>query len=1032
MLDQHQPAGRDYFIAEGDARQEAGWLTAPGMFILLRIIMTFRCLTTLLVWAIVGGTATVAEEPARRFSEGLYECTNWRIDEGLPNNSVLSLLVSARGTLLMGSYEGIVEFDGETFQITPPPPETLLADKTITLREALDGTLWYFGPKGGVGTVHDGKMRTLLPPHSVEAGTFADSNGGWLVVKGERVVSLTSTGLTEMPMPPGVKATSTFSVAGEVWFRSTGGVLFRRAGASWQECPLPQDVPCVVAAPIGGSLWAAAKDQLFAWEGNRFVEVLADGASIRDVSRWMPAPAGGAWVRAENHWRPWDLGHWISPVAQSADAPLTSVDLNGALWIVSGPRVVVQPQNGDAQELDLGRHGISSRVTALAHDAEGNAWISTLGTGLLRLRERVFDLFIPKDGVAALPHAAIVTDASGAVWAGALDHIAVSRWKDGAFTVFRGGNPPGPRVSGLLTEPDGGLTVAASWGGMWHLSPEGNWTRILPEIPWSEARATCRDTAGRLWVGGTFGVVRSDPEGPRFFKLEDGLLHLDVCTMAASPDGSVWIGTAAGVCRWKDGQWFTIPAAGPAPGEQAHALHLDATGALWIGTRGGGVRRYADGKLSVFTTSDGLVSDQICGIAEDQGGYLWFTTYRGLMRIKRTELEARARGEDQPLSVLRFGRSDGLPSSQFSDFSVPGLSFGPNGDVWAPTGGGLVRLDQSRLRVRPRPVPVEIRSVRVDGVPRDLKKPIVLEPGENRITISYGAISLGAPEKISYRYRLEGGDRKWVLAGAQREISYAGLPPGNYSFRVMAANEFGLWNDTEARIGLLLRPHLWQTWWFWTGMGLLAAALLAGFRHFELRRARATEEMRSRIARDLHDEVGSSVGTIAMYARQLDENSSAGHGRMILEIALETVETLKEIVWLTHPTSDRLDDGILRMRTIVEQMLGDLPHTFTARIDPPSATLPLIWKRNLLPLFREAIHNAAKHSGASRMEIEIRLVRRTFTLVIADDGCGFDPEQATPGSGLLNFQRRAREMGADLEIKSGGGAGTTIRLQGRI
>jgi signal transduction histidine kinase len=533
---------------------------------------------------------------------------------------------------------------------------------------------------------------------------------------------------------------------------------------------------------------------------------------------------------------------------------------------------------------------------------------------------------------------------------------------------------------------------------------------------------------GVLWAGTDHGLLRLD--GDAWTRVGDSPGH--VRTIVQDAAGAVWCGlSGGGLARMHAGKTTVFRRADGLPSDFVWALDAEPDGTLWIGTFGGGLARWKDGQFRRITTAQGLPSNVICHLA-DEGAAFWISSYAGIFRVSKEALGRCADGVDATVDALVISTSDGLATPECSGGFQPAGARTSDGRLWFPTVKGLAVIDPARITPRTLPPPVIIEGAMVDDRPLSPGRALVVPPGGHRVEFQYTGLSFAAPERVRFRHRLLELDGNWIDAGARRAATYNYLPPGRYHFQVLANNSDGVWSTQPASLSFVVQPRFWQTWWFRVAVVAALALLLAGAYRLRMRQLREIQRVRFRIARDLHDEVGANLGTIALLSQIVEERPAAAPTGELRRLAVRTVEMLKEVVWLTNPAHDRLSELLPRLRETAREMLPGIACEFVADDVPEEMLLPPSWRHHLLPILKEALHNAAHHARPGHVRIILQAGRRHLDLRVEDDGFGFDPANVVPGDGLLNLQRRAADMPATLEIVSRPGAGTTIHLHAAI
>jgi signal transduction histidine kinase len=520
-----------------------------------------------------------------------------------------------------------------------------------------------------------------------------------------------------------------------------------------------------------------------------------------------------------------------------------------------------------------------------------------------------------------------------------------------------------------------------------------------------------------------------------------------VRALAADHRGGIWAGlTRAGLFQREKGIWKRMDAPGILPQGRVSALAVDAEDTVWIGTPGAGLFRLKDGVYCRFDPEKTGLPRVVASITEDDAGYFWMGSTEGIFRIKRTDLNSWAAGTKVELRPSRYDRSDGLGTSECAMNVQPTVWRARDGRLWFATRKGLAVVDPREVRADTPPPPVLIEEAVLWGNPKKTvslgapdssnegKPPSIRVPPATRLMeIHYTAPSFSAPERVRFRYRLEGADPNWTEAGERRVAYYQGLSPGSYRFRVSACNVDGEWNENGADLAFVIEPHPWQTWWFRAALlaGVVGAAALAY--NLRVERIKALNRLRLRIAGDLHDEIGANLGSISLNAQLLQRNpslTSAARDEVtgLHRVAVQTAQAVRDLVWLTNPDFDNSTDMIRRMREVMNLQLPGRERKFDATGVTPDRPLSPEFRRNLFSVFKEALHNVAKHSGAASVEVKLRDTADGLEMTVADNGCGYRPDDIEEGHGLGSMRRRAAEMRGVLEVTSSPGKGTTITL----
>jgi signal transduction histidine kinase/ligand-binding sensor domain-containing protein len=701
---------------------------------------------------------------------------------------------------------------------------------------------------------------------------------------------------------------------------------------------------------------------------------------------------------------------------------------NGGLARLEGGRFVAA--GGAASDRDI--------VYSLLEDREGDLWIGA-GNGLTRLRDDLFTVYGKSEGLPSDEPDAVFQDRGGRVWLGFHDS-GLMLFSQGRRLFTERDGLPATEVFSIRETRAGDLLVSTRLG-MARLS--GGRFRIYPSADPLGRKSVfdaLEDSSGRIWLGSTTGLSELQDGRERNVIPGGPLVANAVVTLLEGADGALWAGTyGKGLWRVSGGEKRLFTTADGLSSDQIRALYRDRDGTLWIGTLGGGLSAFRDGRFFKFTARDGLLSDNIGSVLGD-GESLWLSTTRGICRVLERQLWDVAARRAASLAPENYGVEDGLRSAQCAAYPIAlGGARTSDGRLWFTTMRGLAILDPSVPR-RPALAPAaHLVSMTADGRAVDLFSPARLEPGSGRLQIRYDGIHLNAPERVQYSYRLEGLDRDWVRAGSRRTAGYNSLGHGRYTFVVRAEAPDAPSAQTSLAFELL--PHFYETLWFRVACGMpLLGAVWAAYR-LRLRRignrfALVLEE-RARLAREIHDTlaqgfvgISSQLDAVAMCMPEGDSparkylNIAQRMARHSLTEARRSVMDLRASILDEHDLGAALQSGsqIWTAGSGVGVEVGVTGRT---------GVLSQAMEQHLLRIAQEAVTNALKHAAATRIWIKLTTEGRKISLRIVDNGRGFEPKDVFSSLGhfgLLGIRERAERLGGEMRLASRPGEGTEVEV----
>jgi signal transduction histidine kinase/ligand-binding sensor domain-containing protein len=972
-----------------------------------------------------------------------YRFDSWTTDNGLPENSILALRQTRDGYLWMTTYGGLVRFDGARFRwFTRENTPQLITNSfnESALIEDRRGCLW-------AGTETGGAVRYC-------AGVFSSitANDG---LPNNDVVRIDE------------------DADGTIWIFTNPGLAKWRDGRLTRIAPAPgSEFNPWLNAPItntGGDahmfgLWRVEKDgwQRFAyghWSPLPLPPDAPDDKTQLRIMAIMEDSQGRLWYKFRHH--PSTYYCLQGATLSSFENPLSSSyfsfqDRRGFLWASDHDGRNTLVRNGSVIPVD----GFSTphHFRAL-EDREGILWLGTTRAGLYRATPLVTHSFQVPGSPELNDIETVLEDRVGNIWFGS---HGLFRLQDGRFDGFYRDGSLGkleapsrtsyPQqweniVSCLYEDRDGTL-----WVGTWKGAARFNGRSLVADGPISEVKdrvdAILRDRADDLWVGGERGLYRIRGDQATQLGLTGRPPGFKVQVMIESRSDTIWVGTKNGLARVRNGEFS--PWNGPSDLSSANvtALYEDGAGVLWIGTYDTGLYRLEHDKVTHYTSANGLFNDSVFQILGDEG-FLWCTSHLGIYRVGKQELNDFAAGKLTGITSTHFGKGDGLINVECSTQGKPNGHKGRDGRLWFPTAAGLAVIDSSALTFNRNPPPIVIEEVTLDGKPAPSRNGVKVAPGQENLEIQYTALSFIKPEQIHFRYRLDGLNEEWINAGARRTAYYSHLPPGNYTFRVIAANSDGIWNMEGATTAIRVLPPWYETWWFETVASLAVVGLIwmiwqrriAAYKRvqavqqaFSRQLIASQEGDRKRIAAELHDSLGQRLVVIKNLAQMQARanSSSSGFDEISAEASL-ALEEVREISYDLRPYQlDRL--GLTKaIEAVASRAVAASEIDLSSGIDNIDDLLPKESEIHFYRVAQECLSNMVKHSQASIASIIIRRDGKWLRFRVEDDGIGFIQDQSNSdrghgGFGLLGISERVQLLAGTSQIRSAPGKGTVIEI----
>ena len=716
-----------------------------------------------------------------------YVRDHWTTANGLPQNSVTAIAQTRDGYLWLGTFGGLTRFDGVRFasSLEAGAPE-LGAARILALREDRQGALWIGTEERGVARLQAGRLDIFGTAEGLPSPLV------WALLEDSR---------------------------GTIWAGTSRG-LSRFEGGRFVAEPMPAELgetPLVVslAEDSSGRLWIGTflGLALRSQSGEVRMAHQALGPALM-VHALVPESDGSIWVRTPGALSRFQRGTRLQelpdPIPPGAVTAPVVRDHDGNLWFAGHGLARLDGERLETLQVEDGLP--EGRIRTLYEDREGGLWVGFDGGGLLRLRDANIVAWNGRDGLpqSVLP---VTEDAAGTLWVGGSCGGLLRREGDRFHEVMREDGASFGCVAALAGTRDGALWVATDRLFRVTANDERSFG-AADGLPAGTLQALFEDREGALWVGLRGGLARWREGKFETFGRRDGLELDDVRILEQDREGALWIGAFGGVSRYAQGRFESWGPEDGMPNAAVRSIWQAGDGAIWAGTYGAGIVRLAGGELRRFGPHDGFSDAVVSRILEDRQGDLWLSGLRGLSRLPRGQLEELGSGRRDQVTPTVYGLADGMPTVECNGGGQPAGWLARDGRLLFPTVAGIAVVDPSRMRRNALAPPVHIEATLVNRRPVSPQALAALPAGRTEIEIRYTGLSFSAPDRVRFRYLLEGYDADWVEAGTRRTAFYTNVPPGKYRFVVRAANGDGVWNETGASLPVALAPAFHQTAWF--------------------------------------------------------------------------------------------------------------------------------------------------------------------------------------------------------------------------
>ena len=1014
----------------------------------------------------------------------------WGADDGLTAGSVTDVAQTPEGYLWVGTLFGsVLRFDGIRFVSynSANTPEFSFKWGVPHFMTGRDGTLWISMVDGGLSSWDKHGFRSIFTgTNQPERILWSSTDRAIFVFGGNKLLvcrknddqwSWKTNSLPEIA----VQGQQCADADGRIWYLQANNRLGIWTEAETNSITLPDEMAGqmikVLTTDNQGKIWIGTDQSLALWQTNHFeIMTPTNGEPMLNVKRIVPSGSTNIWVEANNRmrccvgrqWQAESRG-WSQELGRRNSLRFLHGDSVGGLWSGVADLGLIHVTPDGAYRRLTTRDGLPSNIVHFAYeDRDGNIWTGYERGGLVQIRRRLFQNISKDQGLGDSLVNTVTEDSSGAVWIGTHSGV-VGRFQDGVCTNFTLPGPASMQDSCAAADANGRIWIGAQNLGL--LFSEGGQSRVIATQSQLQGypRLLLPARDGTLWVG-TLWSIASVTNGQVAFRYLAQTVGGHPTALAQAADGTIWAGTLDGdLMHWDGSQFVVLEPPDKDLLGRIWALWAAPDGSLWAGTEEGGLLHWDNGRFFRYTMKNGLPSDSIVQIEGDAGGNLWLATRTGIARILGASIARFERGELDTLAVSVYGQPDGLLTIGSAIIDQPNCWHGRDGTLYFAMANSVTYVRPAQVHVNPLPPTVTLEemvsddqlvwpkragailtaadSPELSGEPMPPSPVIKLGPGRGDLEFHYTGLSLASPLRVRFRYKLDGLENSWNDAGTERKAIYRHVPPGEYTFRVSACNSDGIFSPENELLTVVVQPHFYQTTWFRLGLGVL---LLTGMslaiaismrqrlrrRMEQLERQHELERERSRIAQDLHDDLGAGLTEIGLLGGLLQDPTKLATRRQealdrIVRRCHDLVMGLDEIVWAVNPRNDSVNSLGGYLSRYAQNFLE--PTNIRCRLEAqeiePDQPLNSEQRHNLFLAFEEALTNVVRHSGATEVRIKFSIEEnRLLTVAIEDNGRGLPQAVGQDADGLINLRGRMAQIGGQCQIDSIPAGGVSIRL----
>ncbi|MBX7172455.1 MAG: hypothetical protein K1X72_15920 [Pyrinomonadaceae bacterium] len=960
--------------------------------------------------------------------------TVYTTKDGMPQNSPTSIIQTQDGYLWVATFGGLARFDGVKFTVfnTSNTPN-LVNSRIVALYQDPHGILWIGSEDGDIMNYQNGVFSLIKksegsPIDSVITSFYLDQNNLlWISNSKElRTYNQQNKQFTTYPADKILKKR----------FHNPNGEDFHID---------------FIKSDQENNLWVGTNEGLIQFNDGNFKQITTEnGLSDNHIYSIAFNSEGGIWISNSKEVGLFKNGKFssIAKIDYEGDFSFLTVNKENHLFFAS-KKYLYEVIGSEIKTYDITEVGTDG-IRTLFFDKQDNLWMGG-NVGLLKFTERKINYFAASEDKISIGTSAITEASDKSVWVSSGPFLL--HWQNGVFKTFSI-PPKASYFTSLAADKNNGLWVT-TFNGIYKF--EDNKLIKSEIIDKGQISPIFIDREGHFWFAErSIGLFEYQNGEITKYDTQNGLANEWVSYITQDKSGAIWIGTKGGLSKFENGKFTNYTTTNGLVNENVREVFEDEEGSIWIGTYGGGISRLKDGKIVSITSANGLAEDIASRILIDDYGFFWVLGNKGVYSVSKKSLDEFADGKIKRVYCTVYDEKDGMLIAEGSGGNQPAGWKTSDGKLWFSMIKGGIIINPIKPNTVAAPVYIEESFLNKEKV--NINEKLIIQPGQENLEISYTAVSFIKPEQIQFRYKLEGFDQDWQDVGTRRIAYYPYLPPGNYTFKVIATNGNDIWSEDKANLQIEVRAPFWRSWWF-LSLCILALVLmivlgyqwrLAALKHRRLLQEQflrqlinANETERHRIAAELHDSLGQNLLVIrnwtllllkqipvkSKYRKQLEEISS---------ITAQSLEETRSITKNLRPQHLQRFGLTETLKSLVKQIEESSKLNFDTEIEDIDNLFSGENELSVYRIVQEALTNVIKHSKAENVQVKISksLGNLDFTnpqdkliIKIVDDGVGFNPKVNTNGNfGLDNIHHRVQFLNGKLTINSIIGKGTTISI----